>query len=94
VRRRARRRKGPVTSNALTCQQLVELVTDYLEGALDAETLLRFEEHIAGCAGCTAYLEQMRQTARMVGRLEEKNLSEPAKTKLMAAFRDWKSDRT
>lgn len=93
IRRRAQLRKGPGKGNALTCQQLVELVTDYLEGALDAEMLLRFEEHIAGCDGCTAYLEQMRQTAQMVGRLDEKNLSEPARTKLMAAFRDWKSER-
>lgn len=93
VRRRARLHKGPNTTNGLSCQQLVELVTDYLEGALDAETLMRFEEHIAGCDGCTAYLEQMRKTARIVGRLDEKNLSEPARTKLMAAFRDWKGDR-
>ena len=74
---------------AISCQELVELVTDYLEGALDDETRARFEHHVAQCDGCTAYLEQMRQTAKLVGRLHEDHIGEPSRTKLMNAFRDW-----
>lgn len=82
------RRTRPAVAG-LSCQELVELVTGYLESALDAETLLRFEDHISTCDGCTAYLEQIRETARLVGHLTEQHLSEPARTKLMGAFRDW-----
>ena len=53
----------------LSCQELVELVTDYLEGALSAEETARFEDHIGRCAGCAAYLEQIRQTIELTGRL-------------------------
>jgi anti-sigma factor RsiW len=75
---------------ALSCQELVELVTDYLEGTLDDLTRARFEQHVARCDGCAAYLEQMRQTVKLVGRLQEDQLSEPARTKLLNAFRDWR----
>ncbi len=63
---RRRRRPAP-----LSCQELVELVTDYLEGALDEPTRRRFDEHLAGCDRCSAYLDQMRETIVMVGRLEK-----------------------
>lgn len=53
----------------LTCQELVEWVTDYLEGALSPERRARFEAHISGCDACTAYLEQMRETIAALGRL-------------------------
>ena len=53
----------------LTCRELVELVTDYLEGALGDDERARFEAHLGGCAGCTAYLHQMRTTIWLVGRL-------------------------
>ncbi|MGN6358798.1 MAG: anti-sigma factor family protein, partial [Thermomicrobiales bacterium] len=56
-------------ANELSCQELVELVTDYLEGALSAEDRARFEAHLATCRGCTAYVEQMRLTIRLVHRL-------------------------
>ena len=57
------------TYEELSCQELVELVTDYLEGALPAELHDRFERHIAHCSGCQAYLEQMRATIRATGAL-------------------------
>lgn len=76
----------------LACQDLVELVTDYLEGALDDLTRMRFEQHLALCDGCSAYLEQMRATVDLVGRLHEDHLSEPARSKLLEAFRDWRGD--
>ena len=53
----------------LSCQELVELVTDYLEGALSPEDTARFEDHIVWCPGCAAYLEQIRKTIELTGRL-------------------------
>jgi predicted anti-sigma-YlaC factor YlaD len=76
----------------LTCQELVELVTDYLEGALDAEQQTRFEAHLAGCRGCTNYLEQMRQSIQLMGRLTEESLPTSARDELLALFRNWKEN--
>ena len=75
---------------ALSCQELVELVTDYLEGALDERDLRAFEAHLAGCDGCTEYLDQMRTTMRVVGTLTPNDLTQAAETALLQAFRDWK----
>ena len=80
-----------MTTHDLTCQELVELVTDYLEGALSAEDRARFEEHLAGCAGCTAYVEQLRETLRSAGRLEPADVPPEAEEALLAAFRDWRA---
>jgi anti-sigma factor RsiW len=77
----------------LTCQELVELVTDYLEGAMPARERARFERHIAGCKYCTAYLDQMRITIRTLGRLPEETISPSARDELLEAFRDWKRER-
>ena len=81
---------GPAPED-LTCQELVELVTDYLEGALDARDRARFEAHIAKCHGCTAYVEQMRATLEVVGRIDPESLSPEAEQELLAAFRGWKA---
>jgi anti-sigma factor RsiW len=75
----------------LSCQEFVELVTDYLEGALPEEERLRFEEHISRCDGCTAYLEQIRQTVAVAGRLTADALSPAAERELLDAFRGWHS---
>ncbi|MCI0610097.1 MAG: zf-HC2 domain-containing protein [Anaerolineae bacterium] len=74
----------------MACKELVELVTEYLEGNLPDETRLRFEQHLSGCAGCTAYLEQMRQTIRLTGRLREESLTPQQQDELLKLFRDWK----
>ena len=74
----------------LTCKELVELVTDYLEGALDADERARFEEHLAGCSKCRDYLEQMQQTIRTLGRLTEDAVPSPAREELLHMFRSWK----
>lgn len=74
----------------LSCQQVVELVTDYLEGRLSRRDRRRFEQHLSACDGCTAYIEQMRLTLRTLGRLEEKDISKKAKAELMDALRDFK----
>ena len=75
----------------LSCRELVELVTDYLEGALDRRTRARFERHISGCPHCTAYLEQIRETIRLTGMLREDQLEPQARDELLAAFRTWKA---
>jgi anti-sigma factor RsiW len=75
---------------ALSCQELVELITDYLEGALDAADAARFEAHIGGCDGCTLYLEQMRQTIRLTGTLTLDDVSPVAEAALLDAFRGWR----
>ena len=76
---------------ALSCQELVELVTDYLEGALPEEERARFEQHAATCAGCREYLEQMRTTIALVGRIEPASLGREAEEALLGAFRGWKA---
>lgn len=74
----------------LTCQELVELVTAYVEGALPAAQQARFEEHLAGCRGCRTYMEQMRQTIRAVGVLTAAALPTEAQQTLLATFRHWR----
>jgi anti-sigma factor RsiW len=75
----------------LSCQELVELVTNYLEGALWPEEAARFDDHIGRCAGCAAYLEQIRQTIALTGRLSPESLSPEAERELLEAFRGWRS---
>ena len=77
-------------SPRMSCRELVTLVTEYLEGTLRARDRRRFERHIRGCDGCTAYLEQMRDTIRLAGSLRESDISPQARRELLAAFRDWK----
>jgi anti-sigma factor RsiW len=72
----------------MTCKQLVELVTDYLEGRLPPGDLARLEEHIARCDGCTIYIEQMRVTLKALGRIPEETVSVAAREELIATFRD------
>jgi anti-sigma factor RsiW len=77
----------------LSCQEVVELVTDYLEGALDERDRERFERHLGGCDGCTAYLGQMRLTLRLAGRLEPEAIDPIFRERLVAAFRGWAEER-
>jgi anti-sigma factor RsiW len=72
----------------LTCIEMVELVSDYLEGALSWRMRRRFERHIAGCDGCTRYLEQIRTTVRLAG-MEAAAEEVAGLESLRAAFRDW-----
>jgi anti-sigma factor RsiW len=75
---------------AMTCQELVELVTEYLEGTLPAADRKRFDRHISACPHCTAYLAQMQITIRALGRLEEDSIPAQAREAMLAAFREWK----
>jgi anti-sigma factor RsiW len=79
------------THDDLACAEAVELVTAYLEGALDPAARARFDEHLADCPGCMIYLEQMRQTIATTGRLAESDVPEPFRERLRDAFRGWQS---
>ncbi len=75
---------------SMNCNELVELITDYLEGCLSAKDVGRFEDHLAECPACLLYLEQMRGVIKTVGQLEEKHISSEAKEKLLRVFSNWK----
>ena len=78
-----------IATEPANCQELVELVTDYLEGALVGGDLRRFEDHLALCAACERYLDQLRETIRISGTLTVDDLSPDAERTLLEAFRDW-----
>ena len=73
----------------MTCQELVELVTDYLEGALSDLDRARFEEHIALCPMCQVHLEQLRTTIREMGRIGEDDIDPAVLAELQERFRSW-----
>jgi anti-sigma factor RsiW len=75
---------------SLSCQELIELVTDYVEGTLSPAERARFEQHLGACSDCHHYLDQMRQTILLVGALAEQDIPEDAKQQLLWAFRHWK----
>ncbi len=75
----------------LPCVELVELVTDYLEGALDQDERARLEAHLDACEGCRAYLDQVRQTVQMMSHLPSEDLSPPVRQHLLEAFRAWRA---
>lgn len=77
----------------LTCQELVELVTDYLEGALSTKDQLDFERHLVWCSWCRDYLDQMRTTIELTGRPGDAEPPSPLREQLLDAFRDWKRTR-
>lgn len=76
----------------IVCQQAVELVTDYLEGALSRRNRRRFEAHIRACPNCAAYLEQIRTTIELTGSLEPDDLTPEARTDLTELYRRWRSE--
>jgi anti-sigma factor RsiW len=73
----------------MNCDQFVELVTAFLDGALDEATERRFIEHLAECDGCETYVEQFRSTIAVVGTLPPDSLSGQARDTLLTAFRNW-----
>ena len=80
-----------MAQDGLSCKEFVEIVTDYLEGRLEAAEHTRFERHLGDCEGCTVYLDQIRQTIRVTGMLAEEHLSREACDELLTAFRGWRS---
>jgi predicted anti-sigma-YlaC factor YlaD len=74
----------------LTCREMVELVTEYIEGTMPLRLRAIFEAHLSVCPGCTAYLDQMRQTIRVLGKLTEEAIAPQVRDELLKAFQDWK----
>ena len=74
----------------ISCQEVVELVTDYLEGAMSREDVARFEYHLTLCDGCVFYVDQIRMTIAAVGRIGEEDVPPEIRDDLVAAFRDFK----
>jgi anti-sigma factor RsiW len=78
-----------VTARDLTCREVIDLLTDYVEDALAVDERRRVEVHLASCDGCTTYLEQVRETIRLTGMLTEEQIPDEEKRRLLVAFRDW-----
>src|SRR6516225_6294645 len=74
------------------CREVVELATEYLEGAMTPQQMTRFELHLNLCDGCFTFVEQVRATAKMARTLSENEIPEETKAKLLEAFRGWRSD--
>jgi anti-sigma factor RsiW len=79
------------SKRALVCQEMVELITDYLEDAMPRSQRRRFDAHIAGCEHCTEYLEQMRVTIRLTGRLRAEDLTPAMREEFTDLYRRWRS---
>ena len=92
-RRRKRHQHGavPAGGNPMPCREFVEVVTAYLEGTLPEPDQARFEAHLAVCPHCTAYLDQMRTTLHLTGRLTEEDIPDDTREDLLRVFREWQS---
>jgi anti-sigma factor (TIGR02949 family) len=82
------------SSDHVTCQEVVELVTAYLDGALAPDQTTLFEQHLNFCDGCITYVDQIRVTVATVGRASQEDVPAEARDRLMAAFRDWRRTST
>lgn len=79
-----------MSGEPMDCKELVELVTAYLDSALDAETRKRFDEHLLECDGCESYLQQFRVTVRTVGKIRAEDVDPAYRDRLLNAFRDFR----
>ena len=77
----------------IPCQQVVELITDFLEGALTGRERRRLEYHLAGCEHCSAYLAQMRETLRLTGQLVPEDLTPEMRREFSEVYRRWQSEQ-
>jgi anti-sigma factor RsiW len=76
----------------IVCQQAVELVTDYLDGALSRRDRRRFESHLRACPNCSAYLEQIKITIELTGSIQPEDLTPQARTDIVELYRRWRSE--
>jgi len=79
-----------MTTGPMDCNELVELVSAYLDGSLDLEQRARFDVHLLECDGCANYLQQFRATVRTLGRIRDDEFEPTFRTRLMNAFKDWR----
>jgi len=77
---------------ALVCQEVVELITGYLEDTLPSSQRRRLEKHLAGCPHCSEYLEQMRATIRLTGEVRAEDLTPEMSEELTAVYRRWRAE--
>jgi Putative zinc-finger len=78
------------SADHITCQEVVELVTEYFDRSLSEDDAELFEQHLNFCEGCDWYVDQMRTTVASVGRIREEDVPPETRERLLAAFRDWK----
>jgi len=79
-----------MSTGPLDCNELVELVTAYLDGALDPDTRARFDTHLLDCDGCENYLQQFRDTIRTVGKITDDELDPAFRNRLLDVFKDFR----
>ena len=77
----------------IVCRELVELVTPYLEGVMPPDERALVEQHLAGCDGCTAYVQQMRLTIQAIGHVPEEAITSQTREEVLAIFRAWRDRR-
>ena len=77
----------------MVCQEFVEVVTDYLEGAMSRRESARLEAHLGQCDGCTEYIAQMRRTVRLAGRLTVEDVPAAGREQLLRLFEEWRGQR-
>ena len=77
-------------TKSMDCNELVELVTAYLDGALDVSTRARFDVHLTECDGCDNHLQQLRITVDTLGKVRGEEIDPAFRDRLMTAFRDWR----
>jgi len=82
-----------VTKGELTCKELTELITDYLEQRLSETERARFEQHLAICEACVTYLDQMRLTVKALGAKPRVEIPKAVESELLQTFRQWKASR-
>ena len=87
MRLRLRRAAAP-----LTCREVVALITDYLEDALDRPTRERVAAHLAACENCSTHVQQLRVTLEALGSVPPQEISPETERALVAAFRDWRTE--
>jgi anti-sigma factor RsiW len=79
-----------MSERALTCHEVIDLLSNYVEDALSPDERRRVDEHLALCDGCETYLEQIRETIRLSGMVTEEQVGEEERMALLAAFREWR----
>jgi anti-sigma factor RsiW len=81
-----------MSDESFSCRQVVELVTEYLDGGLPVDERLAFERHVAICPPCRGYFSQLRLITRTAGTLSEEDVPDHLRERILTAFRDWKAD--
>ena len=80
-------------THEISCKQLVDLEADYLEESISDEARAKFEQHLAECGYCNAYVQQMHMTVKLTKQLSESEINKPAPNELLDIFRQWKQDQ-